>query len=443
MHPWEVYSRNLMTEYRQSVEEGRDIAHLRALFEAVSALPDSAEKEELADVLFRLSEAAPQLEGYPYVEPSDYPGIRAALDGNRIPLSPVNGGEIRKRIRGAWYGRICGCLLGKAVEGIRTEELHSLLRETGNYPMHRYIRRGELTEEILSHYTYPLANRGSFPDAIFCAPVDDDTNYTVLAMYLIERFGRDFTPKNMADFWLEMQPKNAYCTAERVAFLNFARGICPPASASYKNAYREWIGAQIRGDYFGYINPGDPEAAAEMAFRDASISHVKNGIYGEMYIAAMLAAAAAADDIETVVRAGLSQIPAKSRLYERVAAILSGFRNGVPQEEVFADIASRWDEHNGHDWCHTISNAEIVTAALLYCGEDYGHAVCRAVQCGFDTDCNAATVGSVLGMLHGDSFIGEEWTAPIGGKLATSLFGVGTVDIENAVDVTFRHIAQK
>ena len=169
-------------------------------------------------------------------------------------------------------------------------------------------------------------------------PVDDDTNYVVLAQKIIEKYGRAFTPYDVSKAWLTYQGKDAYCTAERVAFCNFVKGYAPPQSAIYKNPYREWIGAQIRGDYFGYINPGDPRLAAEMAWRDASISHVKNGIYGEMFVAAMLVIAATTNSIEKIISLGLAEIPQTSRLYESIMLILDSYKRGASVQDCFKMI---------------------------------------------------------------------------------------------------------
>lgn len=434
---WEFYSSYILNEYRQSIEEGLDIEQYSEVFKAVSLLPNNEIKKKLGDVLFSVISGAKQIKDYKYTEPSDLDSIKEL----RAPYSYNTSGikDIEKKIKGAWFGRICGCMLGKTIECIKTNELIPFLRETDNYPMHRYIYKSELSNEILSKYKFPFASR-MYADEIDGMPIDDDTNYTVLAQVLIEKYGKDFTPYDVSRVWLDYQPKNAYCTAERIAFRNFVKGYVPPESAIYKNPFREWIGAQIRADYFGYINPGNPEFAAEMAWRDASISHTKNGIYGEMFVAAMLAVAAETDSFEDIIKGGLAQIPCTSRLYESVVEVLNGFKNGVGQKEAFEKIHKKYDEYTDHGWCHTISNAMIVTAALLYGNGDYGKSICMAVETGFDTDCNGATVGSIIGMAKGIDNITEYWTKPINDTLHTSIFGVGTVKISDRVQLTLKHI---
>lgn len=435
---WESYPSNLLTEYTQSLEEGLDIESYKEVFASVALLPAGEIKEAFGNILFDVVSSSKMREGYEFTEPSDLEGIKM-LRNKSFDTSVSACSYSEDKLMGAWMGRVCGCMLGKSVEGIRTNELIPFLRETDNYPMHRYILRSDIKDEIVGKYKFGFKRR-RYADEIDGMPVDDDTNYVIMAQEIVKKYGRDFTPKDISIAWQELQSKYAYCTAERVAFCNFVKGYQPPESAVYKNPYREWIGAQIRGDYFGYINPGDPEKAAEMAWRDASISHVKNGIYGEMFAAAMIAVAAATNDIGEIIRGGLAEIPCTSRLYRDVMWVLDGFEKGMTAEECFKTIHEKYDEYTEHGWCHTISNAMIVAAALLYGGGDFGRSICMAVETGFDTDCNGATVGSVLGMANGIDSIPEYWTEPINDTLHTSIFGVGTVKISERVKMTTKHM---
>ncbi len=433
------YPSDIMMEYQQSIEEGLDIEQHKAFFESVYALDKGEEKTALSEKIFDIVINADMRADYKYDEPSNLCEIKNLRNEHRFVFEMPDAELLRKKIRGAWLGRAVGCLLGKPVEGIRSDEFIPFLKESDNYPMFRYILSTDVTEE--THKKYKFGFRGKpYADTVDGMPVDDDTNYVVLAQKIIDDYGRDFDSDDVAEAWLKYQSVYSYFTAERIAYVNFINCLKPPASAIYKNVCREWIGAQIRGDYFGYINPGDPESAAEMAYNDARISHVKNGIYGEMFVSAMIACAAVTDSIEDIILGGLSQIPSTSRLYESVMKIVNGYKNGMTVDECFDYIHSAYDEHTDHGWCHTIPNAMIVATALLYGEGDFGKSVCCAVQMAFDTDCNGATVGSILGMRGTDECIDECWSKPINGKIHTSIFGVGTVDIDKAVEHTLKHL---
>ncbi len=432
---WECYMKELGVEYRQSVEEGKDIEGYKDLFDVISKLPNNKYKDGLSDILFKIVSEAPLSKNYPHHEPNLLSAIKLTRKSSAVTLTPPSEETLSDKVRGGWYGRICGCLLGKPVEGIMSGELRTILERTGNYPMTRYIDKEEITDEVSKGISYPIA-ACTYPKDFGRMPPDDDTNYMILGYRILERFGEDFTSENVASAWLTTQMKNAYCTAERVAYRNFVDGYLPPESAEYKNPYREWIGAQIRGDFFGYINPCNPEKAAEMAYRDACISHVKNGIYGEMWASAMIAAAYGTNDIESIIRAGMSEIPCSSRLFKALEKIIENYKNGVSEEDCFVNIHQRWNEENAHDWCHTVSNAEIVAASLLYGGGDYARSVGMSVMTGFDTDCNGATVGSVLGIMLGYHALPASFTDRVHDTLDSNIAGYNRVSINEMAQKT-------
>jgi len=431
---------DIETERLQCEQEGRDLTSVADEFERVLALDlnDPAHQAE-AGALLDKTIALPIRSDYRFVEPSDLEGIRAARPP-APPLPPLarTGPDLEDKVYGAWTGRCVGCLLGKPCEGWRRPTLWGYLKELNRWPLSDYLLYGPTTPEMRERLG--IGAGGVFADQVSAMPEDDDTNYTTTGLAIVERYGKDFAPEDVAEFWLTHIPIYHTFTAERTTYKNLVNAILPPASATFRNPYREWIGAQIRADFFGYVAPGDPERAAEFAWRDASISHVKNGIYGEMWAAAMISASFVTDDAPTILRAGLAQIPARCRLADAIEGVLEWHEVGCDYDTAVYRLHELWDETRGHDWCHTISNAMIVAIGLLWGEGDFGRSICRAVQPCFDTDCNGATVGSICGAIAGRKDLPGRWVDVIHDTLHTGVAGYHVVKIADMARKTMELI---
>jgi hypothetical protein len=433
-HIWLYLSTtDVETERKQCQEEGRDLSSVEEEFAHVLSLDlEDLTNQPEAQALLDKTITLPLRPDFRFQEPSDFEGIRAARPTHApaLPAFSLTDAQLEDKVYGAWTGRVVGCLLGKPVEGWRRPRLWGYLKDLNRWPLSDFFRYDVATPEVIEKYDLNHEwLRRFMADSITEAPEDDDTNYTTTGLAIMKRFGPDFTPENVANFWMGEIPILHTCTAERIAFRNFCLLIPPPLSAVYRNPYREWIGAQIRADFFGYAAAGNPEKAAEFAWRDACISHVKNGIYGEMWAAAMIAAAFVTEDIPTIIRAGMAQIPVNSRLTSALEDVLEWMEVGVDYDTAVYRVHELWNEDNWHDWTHTISNAMVVAIALLWGEGDYAKSICRAVQPGFDTDCNGATVGSILGILHGRKALPGQWVDIINDTLTTGVTGYHKVKL--------------
>lgn len=421
-----IHHSNIQIEKLQCLDEGRAFSQVEDEYEELKEklrTNDPLEhQDEVHDFLDRTREL-PLRADFDYEEPGRLAAIRAARsEGPRQIEIDFDDETLYDRFYGAWLGRCAGCLLGKPTEGWSSNRMWGYLRDLDRYPLDDYF---ELNVDDRIRERYDLDGNEGFIDEVEHMVRDDDIDYTVMGLDIVEQHGLDFDSDDVAMYWLNTIPGCMTFTAERVAYRNFLNLVSPPESAQFRNPYREGIGAQIRADFYGYVSLGDPEQAAELAWRDSRISHTKNGIYGSMWVAAMLAAAPANENAREVVETGLSEIPATSRLADAVEDVLDWHDSGVDYEEAVARIHERWDEDPDklYEWLHTISNAQIVAVGLLYGEGDFGQSITRAVQACFDTDCNGATVGSIVGLMHGADALPEKWIGPLNDKTETSLSG--------------------
>ncbi|WP_162991599.1 ADP-ribosylglycohydrolase family protein [Halostella salina] len=416
--------REVQYERRQCRDEGKDISGMEERFDELLDA-ESVSQAELHDLLDDTRDL-PIRTDYEYEEPSDLAGIRDAR-----PEGPRRLGDgfddlddPYDVIYGGWLGAVAGCFLGKPVQGWSRDKIHKYLKASDQYPLSGYMRSDESLAEEYDIYNTVESSEASeslFVNDVPHMPVDDDIDYVAVGLGILNEHGFDFEPVDVANYWLQNLPAFNTYTAERIAYRNFMNLVTPPESASLRNPYREHVGALIRADMWAYVALGDPEQAAEYAWRDASVSHVKNGIYGEMFAAAMMAAAPFESDPRRLLEVGLSEVPEHCRLADAVTEVIEWYEDGLDYEAAVERIHDRWDESNQFDWVHTISNAEVLAVGLLWGEGDFGDSLSLAVMAGFDTDSHGATLGSVLGLFHGAEALPEDWVEPLNDTVETSL----------------------
>lgn len=433
----EVLAETVAGEIRQREEEGYDVSVIR------EAYPDPAglSKADLEAVCAKLGTLEMRAD-FLYEEPSDWDGIVAARPGPLVDMdTDLVDGDLFDRLHGAWLGKCVGCVLGKPCEMLTGEQIAFWLKKADAYPLDDYFPDLDGTSELPDWLAARLAllkGRGKGRREVEGWPHDtlrgeitmvgphEGIDYSVVRLELVEVFGLDFAAGDIAKRQTSRIPYRRLRIPERAAYHNTADGLEPPETATWLNPYRETVSATTRADVWAFVYPGQPGKAVELAFRDASWTHTKNGIYGELFAAAMISAAFSTSDVEAVVRVGLQAIPERSRLAEAVRCVIGWHDEQKEWETAWAEV----DRVYGHyEWAHTIPNVCWIVLGLLYGEGDFETSVAITVMCGMDTDATAATVGSVLGTMQESHGIPEKFGAPLNDRVESSVAGVGTVRI--------------
>jgi ADP-ribosylglycohydrolase len=384
---------------------------------AKNIAPILARAERAMRTAIRGLDALPIDRDFAAREPDSLAGIRRLRPaGPRRMWSRFDPAAYRPRLEGAMLGRFAGCTLGAPVEFWPVERMEALARETGmEFPPRDYWTYVPEPAGLRYRMSPRCAYTRGGMDGV---PVDDDIMYTLLGLLIAEDSGPEFGTGDVGQAWLKYLPHA--CTAEAVALKNLKKGVPAEKAGSRENVFREWIGASIRADPWGYLAPGWPERAAAMAYRDAFVSHRRNGIYGEMFFAAAIAAAFAVDDPIDAFRVGLTEIPRDCALAMAVRWAL----RIAPRIRDYRDAREAVDARfPGMNKVHTINNACLTVLGVAIGKTDFTRVIGETVAMGLDNDCTGATAGSLAGAIVGRRGIPRKWTRHFNNAVHSYLIG--------------------
>jgi ADP-ribosylglycohydrolase len=313
----------------------------------------------------------------------------------------ISAKEFQDKVYGCWWGKNIGGTLGGPYEG----------------PLH----------------THALEFYDPIPKA---AQANDDLDLQLVWLQMLEEQGLDPALPHFADYWNKYAAR--YPWDEYGFFMrNYHRGLRPPVAGCFENSYIDGMGSPIRSEIWAVLHAGDPQAAARMAWKDSAVDHAGGeGAHGEMFWAALQAAAFVEGDPMTLINIGLSMIPTSSRVAQAIREAIYSHQTGVN----WGRARERMHKWFGHVHpCQSPINHGFTIIGWLY-GKDFGDRLCKAVNCGYDTDCTGATLGATLGIINGMKGIPAKWSKPVGDGIVLHKFTNLPTAPKNMTELTERSI---
>jgi ADP-ribosylglycohydrolase len=368
---------------------GIDVSSANVLFQqGLKALQkkDYIKLSKITARIFKSLKEAPEISSNKYLSyehPTLWNDFEKEIPDNVYPYD-VKNLDFEDKVYASWLGEIIGGAFGGGpFEGYT----HKAIKKVFGY---------------VTNYIAPPST------------VNDDMTYELAFLEAFKQKGYQVTSEDIAENWLMYIPWG--WTAETIAFENLRRGIYPPESGSFLNFFSEWIGAQMRGGIIGLVSPGKPKLASRLAFTDGQVSHEKNGIYGECYVAAMVSLAFVVKDIRKIVVDALKYVPRVSEFYAVVSEVIDICKKTKSWNYVVDRTYKRFKDYH---WAHTYPNIWIVVNSLLQSKGNFDKALRMCLMGGFDTDCNCGVVGAILGVLNGTDGIDKKWYEPFKNTLET------------------------
>ncbi len=319
--------------------------------------------------------------------------------------------DYEERVYAGVLGKIIGVYLGRPFEGWEHERIVSEL--------------GDILYYVNDRRDLPFTSHT-------LVVTDDDISGTFTFLRALPDHGNsaDLTAAQIGQTWLNYIVERRTIlgwgglgnSTEHTAYLRLKQGIRAPESGSIalnSKVVAEQIGSQIFIDGWAMVVPGDPELAADLARRAASVSHDGEAIYGAQVVAAMEAQAFVEKDLDKLIDTAVGLIPKDSVIF----GMIDDIRGWHAGEKDWRKTRERIVENYGYDkyggGCHMVPNHALIIHALLHGEDDFQRSLMIVNTCGWDTDCNSGNVGCILGIKNGLPAIdaGPDWRGPVADRM--------------------------
>jgi ADP-ribosylglycohydrolase len=362
--------------------KGYDVTEAEKLIPVIQAAYDAKDNVnflKLVAKLYHLLGTAPKNEQHSYWSFNYYNNFEDVTKEVAFPPRKVvnlSDQQLFDKLHAGWLAQIAGAAIGTILEGYTADNIKEAFGEVRDY----------------------LREPSTF---------NDDILFELAFLETILAKGKEVTSE---DIGLEWVGRIIYFwTAEEVAYKNLKRGIMPPMSAELNNPWNEWIGAQMRGSVCGLVAPGNPELAARLAWIDGTVSHINNGVLGEMFNAILTSLSFTETDVRELLKKTIELMPQKSEYYSVIEFAYNACRTNETWLGAWKLCEKQFERYN---WIHTYPNAAAQVVALYYGGNSFDECMYVIAMCGQDVDCNAGQIGTVYGIMFGKEAIDKKWTDP-------------------------------
>jgi hypothetical protein len=238
------------------------------------------------------------------------------------------------------------------------------------------------------------------------ARTDDDTDLEWVYIVAMQRHNTVILPPDLiVRLWKERINKRIWCSNQYARQL-MDIGFGPPLTGSI--VFNPWAHFNISGQFvcesFGLLAPGMPQSAARIGLNYTRVTIDAEPAQTTQLFTSMIATAFVTDRLDEILDAGLAAIDPGCTIRQIVNDVQKWHRMYPEQwRRTRRLVKEKYSRHNGamRDRNGYELNTASTIAALLYGEGDFVQTMITAFNFGWDADNNAATAGTIVGVIKG------------------------------------------